>query len=176
MSYTLTGTWLNSDDGSISGRRTTHSNVTRIARAIKAVSEDGVPQIVNYQYGVGSQGSVLDRALGGAVGAGLNQMIRENYSFLANNYLPGDEIFLIGFSRGAFAARTVAGMIAVVGLLTKAGLTHLGEVFRDVQNRRNPSYVPTDPNSPFPRKPSADDPRYREELRRVSLISLAILS
>ena len=118
---------------------------------------------------------MLDRALGGAVGIGLNQSIRENYSYLANNYLPGDEIFLIGFSRGAFAARTIAGMIAVVGLLTKTGLTYLGEVFKDVQNRRNPDYIPTDPNSPFPRKPSADDPRYREELRRVSPIDLDIM-
>ena len=127
-----------------------------------------MPQVVNYQYGIGSQGSIFDRVLGGAVGVGLNQSIRENYSFLANNYVPGDEIFLIGFSRGAFAARTIAGMIAVVGLLTKTGLMHLGEVFRDVQNRRNPDYVPANPNSPFPRKPSADNPRYREELRRVS--------
>ncbi len=45
--------------------------------------------------------------------------MRDAYAFIANNYEPGDEIFLIGFSRGAFTARTVAGVIGSVGLLRK---------------------------------------------------------
>ena len=42
--------------------------------------------------------------------------------FICNNYSTDDEIFLFGFSRGAFTARSIAGLIAGVGLLTKAGL------------------------------------------------------
>ncbi|SFI35953.1 Uncharacterized protein, PA2063/DUF2235 family [Jannaschia pohangensis] len=50
-------------------------------------------------------------------GVGINHQIRRAYMFLANRYRPGDKIFLIGFSRGAYAARALAGMIDRVGLL-----------------------------------------------------------
>jgi uncharacterized protein (DUF2235 family) len=49
--------------------------------------------------------------LGGAMGLGLAPAIRDVYAFLVNNYVPGDEIFLFGFSRGAFTARSIAGLI-----------------------------------------------------------------
>lgn len=47
------------------------------------------------------------------------QNIREVYSFIAANYTPGDDIVLIGFSRGAFTSRSVAAMIGDIGLLTR---------------------------------------------------------
>lgn len=100
---------------------------------------------------------------------GLGENVCEGYSFLSNNYAPGDEIFLIGFSRGAFTARSVAGLISTVGILTKKGLPFLPEIFRDVQFRRSPRYRPRNPDIPFPNKPSASDPRYAEELYRVSV-------
>ena len=59
------GTWLNSDNGMVNGKLAVPSNITRISRAIKAVSQDGVPQIVNYHFGVGSQGGIVDRIVGG---------------------------------------------------------------------------------------------------------------
>jgi hypothetical protein len=98
--------------------------------------------------------------------------VRESYSFIANNYAPGDEIFLLGFSRGAFTARQVAGMIGVVGVLTKSGLSYLPEVYLDILHRRDPHYHPRYPNLPFPNKPSAENPRYPRELERVSPKSL----
>jgi hypothetical protein len=101
--------------------------------------------------------------------------VREAYSFLATNYSPGDEIFLIGFSRGAFTARSIAGLIAQVGLLTKSGLGYLADVFKDVKHQRDPHYRPKNPNIPFPNKPSAHDPRYREELVRVRLLFVMLL-
>lgn len=160
------GTWLNSDNGLINGKLSIPSNVTRISRAIKAVSQDGVPQIVNYHFGVGTQGGPLNRFISGTTGEGLGANVREAYSFLANNYHPGDEIFLLGFSRGAFTARSIAGLIGEVGLLTKKGLHALPEVFEDVQHRRDPRYVPKNPNVPFSNKPSASSPRYATELER----------
>lgn len=150
------------------------SNVTRISHAIKAKSSDGVPQIVFYQPGVGSDGSIIDRVIGGATGEGLSDNIREAYAFLANNYSHGDEIFLIGFSRGAFTARSVAGLIGGIGLLTKSGLPDLAEVSKDFQHRRDPNYKPAYPDVPFPRKPSANDPRYRETMEREGLTRLGI--
>ncbi|KAF2445269.1 hypothetical protein P171DRAFT_473106 [Karstenula rhodostoma CBS 690.94] len=168
------GTWLNSDNGMVNGKLSVPSNVTRMSRAIKAVSQDGVPQIVNYHFGVGSSGGRLNRIISGATGEGLGDNVREAYSFLANNYHPGDEIFLLGFSRGSFTARAIAGLIGEVGLLTKKGLNALPEVFEDVQHRRDPKYVPKNPDMPFPHKPSANSPRYADELERRGLTRLDI--
>jgi uncharacterized protein (DUF2235 family) len=168
------GTWLNSDDGTKNGTLSIPSNITRISRAIKAVSQDGIQQIVNYSQGLGTEGGKLSRLVGGATGKGLGDDVREAYSFLANNYHPGDEIFLLGFSRGAFTARSIGGLIGEIGLLTKKGLNTLPEVYEDVQNRRNPDYRPKHEDVPFPRKPSADDPRYAEELERRGLTRLDI--
>ncbi|KAK4998389.1 hypothetical protein LTR66_002363 [Elasticomyces elasticus] len=139
------------------------SNVTRITRAIKARSSDGIPQIVYYHFGVGSQGSIIDRVYG------LAEIVREGYEFISTNYVPGDEIFLIGFSRGAFTARSIAGLIGEVGVLTKGGLPYLSEIFRDVQHMHDPNYVPKHRDVPFPNKPSAKDPRYKRELVRRGL-------
>jgi uncharacterized protein (DUF2235 family) len=51
------------------------------------------------------------------MGRGINQQIRRAYGFLASRYRPGDRIFLMGYSRGAYAVRSLAGMIDRVGLL-----------------------------------------------------------
>ncbi len=168
------GTWLDSTMGLMNKKIPIPSNVTRISHAIKAKSSDGIPQIVFYQPGVGTEGGFISKAVGGATGEGLSGNIRETYSFLAQNYSNGDEIFLLGFSRGAFTARSVAGLIGNAGLLTKSGLPDLAEVFKDFQHRRNPNYVPANPDIPFPRKPSASDPMYRETLEREGLTRLGI--
>jgi uncharacterized protein (DUF2235 family) len=113
------GTWDRADwDG---GGAT---NVVRLMRAV--LPEDPaagarsapVPQLAYYRQGVGT-GNRIDRALGGAIGLGLAANVRDAYAFIANNYEPGDEIFLVGFSRGAYTARTIAGVIRTVGLLRK---------------------------------------------------------
>lgn len=168
------GTWNDSDDGTKHGKLAIPSNVTRISRAIKAVSQDGVQQIVNYHSGVGTEGTKFSRFLGGTTGKGLSDNVREAYSFLANNYHHGDEIFLLGFSRGAFTARSIGGLIGEIGLLTKKGLNSLPEVYQDVQHRRDDNYVPAHPDIPFTRKPSASDPRYAQELERRGLTRLDV--
>ena len=93
------------------------------------------------------------RIAGGLTGSGIKENIREAYSFLATNYIEGDDIFLLGFSRGAFTARSVGGMIIDLGLLTKAGLPYFGEIFEDYIHRENDGYEPQYPNTPFPNKP-----------------------
>jgi Uncharacterized alpha/beta hydrolase domain (DUF2235) len=104
----------------------------------------------------------------------LNQNVREAYAFVANNYERGDEIFLIGFSRGAFTARTIGGLISEIGVLTKRGLSYLPEIYKDVLHRRDRDYRPKYPDIPFPHKPLEGDPRYREELRRRGLTHLDV--
>lgn len=100
--------------------------------------------------------------------------MRETYSFLAINYREGDEIFLVGFSRGAWTARSVAGAIGALGSLTRQGLPMFPEIFNDFANRLDSSYVPQFPNVPFPEKPPFEDPAYVAELERRGLTRLNI--
>ena len=71
-----------------------------------------------------------------ATGVGINRQIRRAYGFIASRYRPGDRIFLFGYSRGAFAVRSLAGVIDRVGLLTRHYATprHIREVYRHYQN------------------------------------------
>lgn len=56
-------------------------------------------------------------------GRGINRQIKAAYSWLSSRYQPGDRIFLFGYSRGAFAVRSLAGVIDRVGLLRKEAAT-----------------------------------------------------
>ena len=162
---TCDGTWLDSDNGIMNGQLTPPSNVSRIGWAMKDTSRDGIPQVVHYQAGVGSMGGPISRTIGGATGMGLKENVREAYSYLAINWREGDEIFLLGFSRGAFTARSVGGLIADLGLLTRAGLPYFSEIFEDVEHEHDDRYVSKFPNTPFPEKPPFG-PQYVQELER----------
>ena len=83
---------------------------------IKTSGADGVAQHVHYHDGVGAEGDLFKKLLGGAIGLGLKQIIRECYDFVVKDYTVGDEIYLIGFSRGAYAARALAGLIGASGI------------------------------------------------------------
>lgn len=85
----------------------------------KAITTGGVLQIAKYINGVGNSQSKIKRLFGGGFGAGLVQRIVRGYTFISRNYEPGDKIFIIGFSRGAYTARALAGMIATQGLLSQ---------------------------------------------------------
>lgn len=74
--------------------------------------------IVFYERGVGT-GPFLDRFRGGVFGAGLANNIRGAYKFLSFHYQPGDQIFVFGFSRGSYTARSLVGYIAAAGLLRR---------------------------------------------------------
>ncbi|KAF3925402.1 hypothetical protein ABW21_db0207824 [Orbilia brochopaga] len=100
------------------------------------------------------------------MGEGVAQNMRECFSFLSNNYAPGDEIFFIGFSRGAFTARSVASMVAGLGVLTKKGLDAFPVIMKDYQHRHERGYRSPQPTVPFPNKPSAADPEYVDQLYR----------
>lgn len=142
--------------------------MTRICRAIRQESNDGVPQVIYYQAGVGTEESWWDHIYGGGTGAGLSENIREAYSFLAMNYLPGDQIFLLGFSRGAFTARSIGAMISCVGLLTPKGMADFYEVFDDWENQGKTGFKTRFLDRPFPNRPHVTDPTYGAELERVS--------
>jgi uncharacterized protein (DUF2235 family) len=112
-----------------------NTNVYRIYKALTVTAE----QVTYYDDGVGADGMGLDRILQGAFGQGLLQKIQDGYMKIAHVYEPGDEIFLFGFSRGAYTVRSLAGMIANCGLPTGAFsdncVTQAFAAYRDPVNR-----------------------------------------
>ncbi|MGF1631507.1 MAG: DUF2235 domain-containing protein [Kiloniellaceae bacterium] len=110
------GTWNTPDKGDHA------TNVVKLVRAVRSRDSDGTSQVVFYDKGVGSAGG-SDTVIGGGFGRGLTANVIDGYRFLANNYAAGDEIYIFGFSRGAYTARSLAGLIGLVGLLMPV---HLG--------------------------------------------------
>ncbi len=76
-----------------------------------------VVQIAKYVHGVGDSTKLPDRIAGGAFGVGVTARIARGYTFISRNYVPGDRIVIVGFSRGAYTARALAGLVAGEGLL-----------------------------------------------------------
>ena len=70
-----------------------------------------------YLPGVGTQGNAVLKVLGAAFGDGIAEPIVRGYTFLSRNYARGDDIYIVGFSRGATAARALAGFVVGKGLL-----------------------------------------------------------
>jgi uncharacterized protein (DUF2235 family) len=113
------------------------TNVVRVGQAVKPIASDGVPQIVYYNSGVGSGGKI-DQFLGGVFGAGVQANVKRGLTFLSFNYDDGspeveggpqrdpDEIYIFGFSRGAYTARALAGVIGAIGGIPK--VSHFGAV------------------------------------------------
>jgi uncharacterized protein (DUF2235 family) len=82
--------------------------------------EGNAVQVAKYLHGVGDSSNKLVRMLGGVFGAGVIARIVRGYTFISRTYAPGDKIVLVGFSRGAYTARALGGLIASQGLLDSA--------------------------------------------------------
>jgi uncharacterized protein (DUF2235 family) len=112
-----------------------NTNVYRLYKALSVASD----QVTFYDDGVGADATGLSRILDGAFGQGILQKIQDGYTKIAHVYEPGDEIFLFGFSRGAYTARSLAGMIATCGLplgtFSDDCVTQAFAAYRDPGNR-----------------------------------------
>jgi uncharacterized protein (DUF2235 family) len=149
----MDGTWQN-----LRGRGST--NVGIIARSVahRAPAQPGhdpVPQILIYEPGVGSMINALQNkgrlgaggdVAGGLFGKGLEDGILNAYLRLAYNYEADDEIYIFGYSRGAFSARSLAAMIGKCGIVSRRFAEKAQEVF-DFYRQKNVS---------------ADDPRLKQ--------------
>lgn len=119
------------------------TNVVKLAYRVAKRDAAGVTQVTFYDQGVGT-GNRVDRLSGGALGRGLEDNIYDAYRFLIANYEPGDEIFLFGFSRGAFTARSVAGLVRKCGILDRLSVA---EYVAARELYRNRDVRPTDPEA-----------------------------
>ena len=126
----LDGTWTNKDD---STNVLHHFALTSECRDRKVLG-DSVTQLKLYLEGVGT-GS-LDAITGGGFGFGLETNVRAAYNWLVQNYedetafTPADEIYIFGFSRGAFTARSLVGFISTCGLLRRGAPLTVNELWR----------------------------------------------
>lgn len=123
------GTWNRSDAVS-------PTNVVQLAQAVKPTANDGIKQVTIYLQGVGSGRGVgrfsqwADKVVGGIFGTGLLNNIEEAYRALVLLYEPGDQIYIFGFSRGAYTARSLAGLIRKAGILPRRRLGALPNAIR----------------------------------------------
>jgi uncharacterized protein (DUF2235 family) len=119
-----------------------NTNVERLRRLIAARDAQGIEQIVNYIPGVGVSPGIT-HLLGGAFGYGLSGNVLDGYQWLSNVWQPGDDIYLFGFSRGAYTARSLGGLIRKCGLLTrgadgsveKSALSAAYDLYRDTNSK-----------------------------------------
>jgi uncharacterized protein (DUF2235 family) len=114
------------------------TNVLRLARAVKPVGNDQVDQQVFYDWGVGSY---YDQVVGGATGKGLNKNIMDDYRYIVQNFTPGDELFLFGFSRGAYTVRSLCGLINNCGILKRPDARLIQAAF-DLYKKPSKAYAP----------------------------------
>ena len=113
----LDGTWNTPES---------NTNVHR-AKELVAPFNGSREQLVYYDRGLGTQ--AFESFTGGVFGKGLRQNVIQGYDWLSNNYEDGDEVFVFGFSRGAFTATSITGMMMRWGLIRSgSGLTS-AEIF-----------------------------------------------
>ena len=109
------GTWNKPADEKLPEDKRVETNVSRFYESIAASDSAGVQQVKWYDEGVGTKW--YDRFIGGTIGVGLDLNIIQGYEFLAKHYEAGDDIYILGFSRGAYTARSLVGMIRNCGLV-----------------------------------------------------------
>lgn len=102
------------------------TNVLRLARAIRPLAADGQPQHVFYDWGIGSYHNAV---IGGVTGQGIHKNIMDAYRYIVQNFTPGTDIYLFGFSRGAYTVRSLCGLINNCGILKRPDARLIQQAF-----------------------------------------------
>jgi uncharacterized protein (DUF2235 family) len=110
------------------------TNVVRMLQATDFSDKDGNPQITHYIAGIGTRRED-EKFLGGAFGFGISENIKDAYAFIVSNYEVGDEIYLFGFSRGAYTARSIAGLIHNLGILNRFNLPYVSIAYKHYKDK-----------------------------------------
>jgi uncharacterized protein (DUF2235 family) len=114
----LDGTWNTVND---------NTNVWRLKSLLAPKGKDAVEQLPYYGTGVGT--AFGERLRGGMFGYGLNEEIIRAYEWLIDRYNSGDELFIFGFSRGAYTARSLSGLISKCGLLAAGAPLSVNQLY-----------------------------------------------
>lgn len=160
------GTWNDPDSD---------TNVSHLKSWVADQDANGIRQKAMYITGVGLK--AFERLLGGAVGKGLSANVLEGYRWLVDHYDDGDEIFLFGFSRGAYTARSIAGVIVKCGLLRRGPgvsmqVEEIYERYRSGKDRR-PIYTIEREKAAI-RPVSPDEQHLLDNSRRVDIHMIGV--
>ena len=121
------------------------TNVVRLCQLLRTHGDE--QQLVFYDPGVGNPGELPgatvwdsinrygERLAGLAFGRGVYENMAECYQFLMSSYQPGDELYVFGFSRGAYTARSLVGLIRNCGLPDATTKTRIPEAMRLYRDR-----------------------------------------
>jgi uncharacterized protein (DUF2235 family) len=124
---------------------------TNVVRLVQILDRTPGRQLLYYDPGVGTIaepgafGAVrkwISKVAGLAFGAGLDWKVQEAYTYLMDFWQAGDRVFIFGFSRGAYSARVLAGMLYTVGLLPRGGYNlapYAMRLYREVRKERSKS-------------------------------------
>ena len=144
------GTWNSDNDAS-------PSNVARLGDLARRDDPAGARQIVYYDSGVGTRVGILARLFDGATGYGLSENIRQAYRALIDAYEPGDALYFLGFSRGAFTVRSLAGLVRNCGVLRRDRRDLVAQAY-DFYRGRDPARLPDAPAAVAYRRENAVEP------------------
>lgn len=126
------GTWNRIDETDAQGDSCV-SNVAKLFESTCFNDGNGNVQITHYIQGIGTKW--YDKFIGGIFGWGISENIKDGYKFLCSNYENGDEIYLFGFSRGAFTARSLAGLIHNMGILKRSHINKIDFAYEKYRNK-----------------------------------------
>lgn len=154
------GTWQKDDQKN-------QTNVSKLFEACGGVNEDPRPDddVKFHIDGVGTD-NFIDKLLGGTFGIGLSDDVKKGYRYICENYRKGDEIYLIGFSRGAYTARSIGGMIGTIGIINLNFYPADLNVIQDIFQRDQEDVI--DEAFEFYRTPPAErDDTVLRRIRRI---------
>jgi uncharacterized protein (DUF2235 family) len=126
----LDGTWNAVSD---------NTNIWRLRSLFPPVSADGREQRAYYSTGLGTKFG--EKVRGGMFGRGIDTAITSAYEWLVQNYEPGDEIFVFGFSRGSYTARSLSGLISKCGLLQSGAPLGVNQLYKRYQSKLKPRTI-----------------------------------
>lgn len=129
---------------------------THVAQLTELIQErmEEIPQVVRYLPGVGTGrgqktwlGKRVDQFLGGGLGIGLRRNIRDAYVALCKAYAPQDRVYVFGYSRGAYTARSLVGLIRSVGIVPAERIEAEADRVMDYYKSRSMDTHPRNPAS-----------------------------
>ena len=119
--------------------KTRQTNVRKLFEAVLSSAADGTRQVPWYDGGVGTEGSFFEKLKDGAFGYGLGKNVQDAYTEIVRQYQPGDHLYLFGFSRGAYTARSTLGMVRKCGVLRPGLVGQVQEAWTFYKNSVHPT-------------------------------------
>lgn len=121
----------------LDGTRNTLETNTNVWRLKSLCAPDATNQAIYYSKGVGTTFGQIGR--GAVEGYGIDSEILDAYAWLTERFEPGDELFIFGFSRGAYTARSLSGLIAKCGVLKPGAPLSLEQLYARYRRHTDPT-------------------------------------